>query len=102
RVPGSPRPARRGGFAVRPRLKPALRRVWRDHQTLQIGLDPDNAVVVTGLDPALRKIVDNLTGRRTEEALLAQARAHGVTDTRARRLLRILADAGALDDGDVD
>ncbi|REF35507.1 ThiF family adenylyltransferase [Thermasporomyces composti] len=87
---------------MRPRLKPALRRVWRDHQTLQIGLDPDNAVVVTGLDPALRKIVDNLTGRRTEEALLAQARAHGVTDTRARRLLRILADAGALDDGDVD
>jgi bacteriocin biosynthesis cyclodehydratase domain-containing protein len=76
--------------------------VWRDRQTLQIGLDPDNALVVTGLDPALGEIVNNLTGRRTEEALLAQARAHGVADTRARRLLRILADAGALDDGDID
>lgn len=87
---------------MRPRLKPALRRVWRDHQTLQIGLDPDHALVVTGLDPALGEIVDNLTGRRTEEVLLTQARAHGATDAGARRLLRILAEAGALDDGDVD
>ena len=34
----------------RPQLKPALRRVWRDGSTLQLGVDPRRAVVIGGLD----------------------------------------------------
>jgi bacteriocin biosynthesis cyclodehydratase domain-containing protein len=83
---------------VRPQIKPALHRIWRDPGTLQVGLDPDHALVVTGLDPALAGLVDSLTGVRTEESLVTQAVAHGGSGQSARRLLRLLAEGGALDD----
>jgi bacteriocin biosynthesis cyclodehydratase domain-containing protein len=72
--------------------------MWRDSQTLQVGLDPDHAVVLTGLDPVLAGVVDSLTGTRTEDALVTQAITHGGNGADTRRLLRLLADAGALDD----
>ncbi len=85
---------------MRPQLKPALRRVWRDRETLQIGLDPERALVVTGLEAPLGEIMGDLTGTRTEEAVVNQALAHGVSGPTTRRLLRLLADAGALDDAE--
>ncbi|MGH3487424.1 MAG: ThiF family adenylyltransferase [Actinopolymorphaceae bacterium] len=83
---------------MRPQIKPALHRIWRDPGTLQVGLDPDHALVLTGLDPALASVVDSLTGVRTEEALVTQAVARGGSGAGARRLLRLLAEGGALDD----
>lgn len=86
---------------MRPTLKPALRRVWRDNDTVQLGVDTDRAAVLTGLDDALRAVLENLTGEHTDEAVVAEARRRGVTPERARRLLRLLADAGVLDDADL-
>ena len=48
----------------RPQLKPALRRVWRDGSTLQLGVDPAHAVVISGLDPARRGCSRRLDGTR--------------------------------------
>lgn len=85
---------------MRPQLKPALRRLWRDRETLQIGVDPDRALVVTDLGPALVEVVDGLTGVRTEEALVHDALSRGASASATRRLLRLLAEGGALDDAE--
>jgi hypothetical protein len=58
---------------------------------VQIGLDPERALVLTGLDPALRHIVDDLTGGRTQnaqtqDALLDAALARGADGQDSRRL----------------
>ncbi|GAA2755593.1 ThiF family adenylyltransferase [Actinopolymorpha rutila] len=83
---------------MRPQIKPALRRVWRDGQTVQIGLDPAHSLVVTGLDAGLRHLVESLSGACSEEDLITAALAEGVSLPRAHRLLRLLDEAGALQD----
>lgn len=85
---------------MRPALKPGLRRVWRDEQTLQIGVDPDCAIILTAIDRALAEIIESLAGTRTTEAVVTYARAHGVPAARTRRMLTMLRDCGVLDDGD--
>ncbi|WP_063828607.1 ThiF family adenylyltransferase [Actinopolymorpha alba] len=85
---------------MRPQLKPGLRRVWRDRRTVQIGLDPEHALVLTDLDPALTEVVDGLTGIRTTEAIVTQALSRGIDGVRARRLLQLLSDGGVLDDAE--
>jgi molybdopterin/thiamine biosynthesis adenylyltransferase len=99
-VDNSDRPRREHGTLrrVRPRWKPALRRLWRDRETLQVGLDPDRALLVTGLDPALVEVVEGLTGRRTVEAVVTRAMARGASGMGTRKLLSLLADGGVLDD----
>lgn len=84
---------------MRPVLKPALRRVWRDETTLQIGLDPERAVVVSGVDTGAVRLLDALDGTRDESDVLRLARDFGVSERRARHLLEILGTAGLLDDG---
>jgi len=49
---------------ARPQVKPALRRVWRDRSTLQLGLDPAHAVVISGLDPGSARLIETLDGTR--------------------------------------
>ena len=49
---------------MRPRLKPALRRVTRDERTLQFGLHPRHAVLLTDLEPEVRRL-GREPGRRT-------------------------------------
>jgi bacteriocin biosynthesis cyclodehydratase domain-containing protein len=87
---------------VRPFLKPGLRRVWRDDTTLQFGLDPDRAVVVTDLEPSIARFIDDLTGATDLTDTLARAQADGVDGETAANVLRVLADAGVLDDADAD
>lgn len=84
---------------MRPALKPGLRRVWRDEQTLQIGVDPDCATILTGIDRALAEIIESLAGNRTTEAVVTYARTHGVPAARTRRMLTMLVDCGVLEDG---
>ncbi|WP_214412740.1 ThiF family adenylyltransferase [Sphaerisporangium fuscum] len=83
---------------VRPRLKPALRRLDRDDHTLQLGVHPLRAVVLTDLEPAMRSFVESLDGTRTLDELIAQS---GFDETTVRELVRRLTERGVLDDASV-
>lgn len=87
---------------MRPVLKPALRRLWRDRGTLQLGVDPRIAVLLSGLDTATVELLDCLDGTRDLSAVLTSAANMGVEPERAQRLLDLLLAAGALDDAGVD
>jgi hypothetical protein len=88
--------------AARPQLKPALRRVWRDASTLQLGVDPGHAVVISGLDARCARLVDALDGTREHSDVLATAHRLGVEPNRASELLRLLERSGVLDDAAAD
>ncbi|MEU8137895.1 ThiF family adenylyltransferase [Streptodolium elevatio] len=85
---------------MRPRLRPALVRMWRDQRTLQFGLDPARALLLTGLDPALARLLDRLDGTRTPDQLYESAGRLGVAAGRTRALLDVLAEADLLEDAD--
>lgn len=87
---------------MRPQLKPALRQVWRDATTLQLGLDPDRAVVISGLDAGAARLVESLDGSRDLPAVLATAAELGVEPVRADILLDLLSRSGVLDDSSAD
>lgn len=85
-----------GSGAGRPLLPAALRPVWRSDGALQLGLDPDRAVVVDGIDePTARSLLD-LDGTRTEAEVLAAAAGAGLDADRFGGLLADLRDAGVL------
>ena len=86
----------------RPLLKPALRRLWRDAATLQLGLDPAYAVVIGGLDPLAARLVESLDGTRDLPGVLTAATRLGVERGRADQILAVLGRAGVLDDGAAD
>ncbi|CAJ64657.1 MULTISPECIES: ThiF family adenylyltransferase [Frankia] len=77
---------------MRPILKPGLRRLWHNSSTLQLGIDPARAVLVTDLGPPHAALLEALDGRRT----LQQLRHDG--GAAARDLLDLLGRAGLLDD----
>jgi hypothetical protein len=87
---------------LRPQLKPALPRVWRDATTLQIGADPRTAVVLRGLDPRSARIVEQLDGTRDLPFLRATATTLGLPPQRVDELLTLLDRAGVLDDATAD
>ena len=61
---------------MRPAIKPGLLVVWRDRDTLQIGIDPRRAVALTGMGrPAA--LIGLLDGSREHSQVLAAARAAG-------------------------
>lgn len=83
---------------MRPALKAGLRPLWRDRDTLQIGVDPRRAFALTGIGGAAA-VVSLLDGSRdTAGVERAAAREHGVPAAVTRHVLELLADAGALDD----
>ncbi|MCU1677386.1 MAG: ThiF family adenylyltransferase, partial [Frankiales bacterium] len=83
--------------ADRPRVKPALARVWRSPDTLQFGTG-DSAWVLRDLSPALRSVLDLCDGTRPHADVVAQAAAAGVDPHRAGHFLSALASAGVLED----
>ena len=87
---------------MRPRLKPGLRRLWRDPSTLQIGTDPGRAVVLGGLEPRVAGLVDLLDGTRDEPAILAAARSRGLDPGQLWRLVDLLDACGTLEDASTD
>lgn len=87
---------------VRPQLKPALRKVWRDGTTLQLGLDPSRAVVIGGLDPRSARLVDALDGSCDIPGLKATAARLGVAAREVEDLLVLLARSGVLEDAAAD
>lgn len=81
---------------MRPVLLPALRRLWRDRETLQLGHAPGSAVVLAGLDPASRHALTLLDGTRDEVQVVTEAAAGGCPPQRTHALLTLLDRAGAL------
>lgn len=77
-------------------LLPHLHPLWRSRTTLQLGTDPDRAVVVEFADPSAARLLELLDGAHTEEQVLAAAALRGVPVESARAVLTILADAGVV------
>src|SRR5580693_3323637 len=82
---------------MRPALKAGLRPLWRDRDTLQVGVDPRRAAALTGLGKAAA-IVSLLDGSRDAAQVVSTAAACGIAPDAASRVLGLLASAGVLDD----
>ncbi len=82
---------------MRPALKPGLLPVWRNRDTVQIGIDPRRAVALTGMRGAdvLLRLLD---GSRDRTQVLAAASDLGMDAAAADQVLSLLIAAGALSD----
>jgi hypothetical protein len=87
---------------MRPLLKSALRRVWRGPDTLQIGVDPERAVVLAGMDSGVARFMETLDGTRERATAIASAPALGLDEGRASEVLDLLDAKGLLDDAAAD
>jgi bacteriocin biosynthesis cyclodehydratase domain-containing protein len=88
--------------AVRPVLKTALRRLWRDQTTLQIGVHHQRALIVSGVSERTAQLVAALDGAHDAAALRSTARGLGLDESVADRLLAMLTEAAVLDDAATD
>lgn len=79
-------------------VKPALRRAWRNLQSVQFGATSAHAVVVGPVDTTTGSLIGRMDGTRGTELLRAEARALGLPDDRLDRLLARLAEAGLISD----
>ncbi|HUR04826.1 MAG TPA: hypothetical protein VM347_19940 [Nonomuraea sp.] len=79
-------------------MKPALRRIVRDEQTLQLGAHPLRSVLVTGSE---HQWVAGLDGTRDLGQVLCDGAAVGLGEAACRALLDRLAAQGVLDDAAV-
>jgi bacteriocin biosynthesis cyclodehydratase domain-containing protein len=82
---------------MRPALKLGLLPVWRDRDTLQIGIDPRRAVALSGMGRGAF-VIGLLDGSRDRDQVLAAAAARGIPVQATERILTLLAAGGALDD----
>ncbi|MEP6696444.1 MAG: hypothetical protein ABJA34_06140 [Pseudonocardiales bacterium] len=83
---------------MRPLLLPALRRLWRDRSTLQLGLDPARALLVCDLPPGADKLLDRLDGTAELDDLLSGAELGGLDRGALEQLVGALVGAGAVVD----
>jgi len=82
---------------MRPALKSGLLPVWRDRDTLQIGIDPRRAIALSGMRQAAL-VVGLLDGSRDRGQVIDAAAERGVPPKATERVLALLAASGALDD----
>lgn len=80
---------------MRPRLKPILRRVERDHRTLQFGVHPSHAVMLTEVEPAVRELIDGLDGSRPLRQVVAES---GLGAKATCELIAMLTEHGLIED----
>lgn len=83
---------------MHPLLKPALRRGWRDLNTVQFGMTPAHAMTLGPVDLATGSFLDSLNGTRGMELLREEGRRTDLPDGHVDALVRRLARAGLLDD----
>ncbi|MER6431467.1 TOMM precursor leader peptide-binding protein [Streptomyces sp900105245] len=83
---------------MHPMVKPALRRGWRDLDTVQFGMTPAHALTLGPLDRATGGFLDLLDGTRGLPLLREEARRSGLPDGRVDALVERLAGAGLVDD----
>jgi hypothetical protein len=83
---------------MRPSLKVGLRPLWRDRETLQVGVDPRRARALrTDLGKALG-VVSLLDGSRDLPGVARAAGDFGIAERDVDRVTGLLAAAGVLDD----
>ena len=83
---------------MRPIFKAALRRLWRDHTTLQFGVRPERALLLRGVGDRAARLIAAIDGTRDQDALRATAADLGLEPAFADRLLALLIDARVVDD----
>ncbi|MEZ0091032.1 ThiF family adenylyltransferase [Streptacidiphilus sp. EB129] len=83
---------------MRPCLKPALRRAWRDRDTLQFGISSAHSAILETTGPGDVAFLDLLDGTRELPALKAEAQRLGIEPERADALLAELRSGRVLDD----
>ncbi|BBC33124.1 ThiF family protein [Streptomyces graminofaciens] len=83
---------------MHPMVKPALRRGWRDLNTVQFGLAPAHAMVLGPMDTATGSFLDLLDGTRGLPLLRDEGRRMGLPDGHVDGLVDRLARSGLLDD----
>ena len=89
---------RRGSLTpVRPAIRPGLLPLWRDRDTVQIGIDPRRAVAISGMSQA-SEVIRLLDGSRERDQLVIEARERGVQPAVTERIITLLAAAGVLVD----
>ncbi|WP_133912522.1 TOMM precursor leader peptide-binding protein [Streptomyces sp. NBC_00582] len=83
---------------MHPMVKPALRRGWRDLNTVQFGMAPAHALTLGPVDTATGSFLDLLDGTRGLDLLREEGRRMDLPEGHVDRLVERLARAGLLDD----
>ncbi|MFF4524603.1 TOMM precursor leader peptide-binding protein [Streptomyces bluensis] len=83
---------------MHPMVKPALRRGWRDLNTVQFGMAPAHALVLGPMDTATGSFLALLDGTRGLPLLRDEGRRMGLPDGHVDGLVDRLAQSGLLDD----
>ncbi|MFP8964809.1 ThiF family adenylyltransferase, partial [Streptomyces nanhaiensis] len=83
---------------MHPMIKPALRRAWRDRNTVRYGVAPAHAVLLGPVDTATGGFLELFDGTRSLPQLRQAAEAMGLGADAADRLVARLTAAGLLDD----
>ncbi|MDX3802999.1 TOMM precursor leader peptide-binding protein [Streptomyces sp. AK04-3B] len=83
---------------MHPTVKPALRRGWRDLNTVQFGMTPAHALTLGPVDTATGSFLDLLDGTRGLPLLREEGRRMDLPDGHVDRLVERLTRAGLLDD----
>jgi ThiF family len=81
----------------RPALKAGLMPLWRDRETVQIGVDPRRAMALSGLGKAAA-VLSLLDGARDTDEIVIAAQAYGITREATANVLGLLTEAGVLQD----
>jgi bacteriocin biosynthesis cyclodehydratase domain-containing protein len=83
---------------MHPMVKPALRRGWRDLNTVQFGMAPAHALTLGPVDTATGSFLELLDGTRGLALLREEGRRMDLPDGHVDQLVQRLAGAGLLDD----
>ncbi|MGW2486953.1 TOMM precursor leader peptide-binding protein [Streptomyces sp. NPDC001606] len=83
---------------MHPMVKPALRRGWRDLNTVQFGMTPAHALTLGPMDPATGSFLELLDGTRGLPLLRAEGRRMALSERHVDALVDGLARAGLVDD----
>ncbi|GGJ10552.1 TOMM precursor leader peptide-binding protein [Streptomyces brasiliensis] len=83
---------------MHPLVKPALRRGWRDLNTVQFGMTPAHAMTLGPMDTATGSFLDLLDGARGLPLLREEGRRMDLPDGHVDALADRLTRAGLLDD----
>jgi bacteriocin biosynthesis cyclodehydratase domain-containing protein len=79
---------------MRPTLLPNLRRLWRDARTLQLGTDPEQAVVLQLARPEVARALDLLDGSVTSLGVLTRAHELGLDGADVQEVVDLLRSLG--------
>ncbi|MDT0611718.1 TOMM precursor leader peptide-binding protein [Streptomyces lancefieldiae] len=83
---------------MHPVVKPALRRGWRDLNTVQFGMTPAHALTLGPVDTATGSFLELLNGTRGPALLREEGRRMDLPEGHVDQVVERLARAGLLDD----